>query len=353
MASPGDIAELRVRGARRREWTGVRVTAGLTRAARDFELQLAPPPPLAPMPARIFDDIELLLGGDLVVTGAIDDVRVRGTPTGTTLTVTGRSRTAQLIDNSARKPWVGHRDLTVAEFAARLADPYGVDVVVDLGSRRLKPIEECAVTAAESVWSAVDRYARAAGVLVADTPAGALLVTESGRGSAQVLRGGTGYTVALSGRKLYREYEVIGQTAGGPTGAPRAGVTASARDDRVPAHRYLALRAEAQTDSDRAQDRALFEATTRAGQALTISYTVPGWRGDTGALWAPGDTVALDDPVARVRGRLVVSEVTWRAGAGGSETDLTLVPRAALPLRGLAGGTPADDVDVTALWGGR
>jgi len=121
---------LTIAGQVYQRWTGTRVTRGLLRACGGFEVETPGEidPPILPFaPCVLADD------GEPVITGYVDEARIEIAARGTKTRITGRSKTADLVDCMP--------DLTTNQFsgyaldaiARAMAAPFGINVVVSPG----------------------------------------------------------------------------------------------------------------------------------------------------------------------------------------------------------------------------
>ncbi len=73
--------------------------------------------------------------------------------------------------------------------------------------------------------------------------------------------------------------------------------------------------------------RCEFEARQRAALTRETTYTVQGWRQGGGALWRPGLSVIVFDPLNNFdNDELVIAEVTYNQGRPGTTTELQVGP---------------------------
>lgn len=127
---------LRVNGQEWGGWTSVRIAAGIERIARDFSVEITRNWPgdteQAERSGRIKngDLVEVLIGTDKVLTGYVEATPVRYDARSISTGISGRSKTADLIDCSATPSQYAGRSL--AQVAAELAKPFSI-AVVDAG----------------------------------------------------------------------------------------------------------------------------------------------------------------------------------------------------------------------------
>ena len=94
---------LHVKGLRYEGWESVTVTRNIESVATTFSLGLTEryPGHLRPFRVRTGDRCQVKIGGELVLTGQVDRVAPSYSARHHTIAISGRSRTAQLVDCSA------------------------------------------------------------------------------------------------------------------------------------------------------------------------------------------------------------------------------------------------------------
>lgn len=436
IVAPLEPVSLILDGGALEGWTEIRISRALDHAAGDFSLGLTDKsrgPDGVTVPARLYcgAPCQIAISGEVVLTGYVDDVAVSYTATSHTIRVSGRSKTADLVDcsvdpsysgvasgggsSSARteKPLSGlfdargeiyrnthgikgsptaglatqskpveqapasasgghFRGQRLAQVAQALARPYGVTVLVtgDSGD----PLPAVTVEKGDKVFDVIERLCRLRGLLASDDAGGNLILARPGGGRPQgtlelgrtILAGDASFSV----KERYSEIRVFGQSPAlhrdaygrtsdddeldgdpddddgdGPTAngsavdpsehadiAARAASVATAqgvaRDAGVPRYRLLVVQAETAAEAGGVQGRAEWEIAHRLGKSISLTYTVPGWRSETGALWETNGSVWLRDSLAALDRSLVVGGLEFSLdGQGGMVTKLALAPQ--------------------------
>ncbi len=321
-------------------WLDIRVRRSIETAAADFAVSGTERRAGQLRPVRIFpgDECRVRIGEDLVITGHVEDVAQGYDARQRTLTISGRSRTADLVDCSASEVPGQFFHFPNEQIADRLAEPYCIAVraEVDTGPR----IPQFQVQPGETVHAAIERLARTHALIVTDDEKGALVLTRAGVGrAAGRIKLGENILAAngnLSHRQRFSHYVVKGQRDGDDAaedvGAFSA-VEGQALDRGVRRYRRLLLVGDSPGGRFEQRQRAQWEASTRAGHALKVSYTLQGWRDPKGALWRPNALVKVEDPWLGIeRDLLIVSVAFTLSDTGGSTTELELAPKEAYEL---------------------
>jgi prophage tail gpP-like protein len=328
-----DRVELKVAGRLFSSWKDVSVSRGIANPSGAFSLTYAertnagaPPEGIRPGMA-----CEVLIGGETVINGFVDAPAPGFDSESRTLSVTGRDRTADLVDCSAMNSPGVWRGRTMAQIATDLIAPFGlaVEVRADAGA----PFKAFAIQQGETVWEAIERLARFRGLLAVATPAGGVAFIRPGqRRAAFSLRQGVNLKAGQAEHdhsQRFSRYVVKGQSAGDDdvNGAAAAGPSAEATDPAVKRHRPLMVIAEEQATLASLTARAGWEANLRAAEGERVALTVQGWRDPAGAIWSADLVVPVFSPWLDIDGDQLIADVTFQLdGQGGSTTVLSCAP---------------------------
>lgn len=313
-------------------WTAIYVHRSLEEVAGTFELALTERWPEHEQPLVIQPGAACVvtIAGKPVITGYVDTVDQGYDATNHTLTVSGRDKTADLVDCSATFSKGEWRNAKIDQLARDLAGPFGITVrsTGDLGA----PFLTFAIEPGESAFDCLERAARQRGLLLASNGAGDLVVGHAGTGKVgTALRSGENLLaggVRNDNAMRYSQYTVLGQRAGSDqvSGAAAAQVKAQASDAGATRYRPLVIVDEDQGDIASFQRRAKWEASVRAARALTYTALVQGWMHASGP-WETNTLVQVYDPVLRLGRELLVRDVDYGLDpSSGQVTQLVLTP---------------------------
>lgn len=346
---------LQIGNTRHEGWQEVRIRLSLEQIADSFELVLTerwrdsgevrPVTPGEPCTVSV--------GDDLVVTGYLDDVLPDYDAESHTIVASGRSKAADLIDCSGKNtPLNG---LTLVKIAEKLAAPYGIEVVDEVGNDKV--FEYFTLEDGQPIAEALERAAQIRGARVVSDAEGRLLIVHAVRRDVTPalelggnIRKGSG---RFSDRDRFAEYIVEGQTPGNDewNGEQASGPRASAADPRVRSPRTTLIVCDTPADSADCAARAELEARMRWAKGRGVTYTVGGWRNDQG-LWRPGDQVHVRDAYLGLDEPLLISEVQLLEGEQGRTAELRVAPPAAFePVPVPEPEPPSGGTDVPAGWG--
>ncbi|OWY40074.1 hypothetical protein CEK28_04885 [Xenophilus sp. AP218F] len=330
-----DVCELRVGGKIYGGWTEIEIQRGLEQVSGQFSLQVTErwPGQEEPRPIMPGQLCVLTIDGMPVVTGYVDDCQPGYDATSTWFHVSGRDKTADLVDCSAIHKSGQWKGASLARIAADLLGPFGIAVVVGpRAGAANKPIASFNIEEGETVFDCLERAARLHALMMWTDGQGRLVIDLPGVERAKTaLAEGENILRAdgnFSWRERYSDYIVKGQGRGHGQHA----VKGSAKDSTVTRHRPLIVLAEDDAHGPSAGERATWECTVRRGRANRATIRVQSWRqqGDAGPLWAPGQRVTLNSPRLRVSAEMLIASVTYLKNANdGTVCDLEIAdPRA-------------------------
>lgn len=336
-ASADDVIELIVNGQRYSGWTEVSIDIGIDNLASAFSLTVTERSPddgasAAAWLAEAGAAVQVTIAGETVISGYIDAANPSLSAADHSITISGRSRAADLIDCSAvhaTGSWAGQ---TLAQIAGDLAKPLGVTVTVegDAGA----PFRKFALQPGESVFEALDRAAKMRGLLLISASDGGVIITNpKPQGSPLRIEQGKHFTdinATHDASQRFSRYIVKGQSAGSDDVAGRAasGLKAEASDAGIKRDRPLIIIAEDQATLASLQTRAAWEASVRRAKAQSVTVTMPGWREPqpqgSGPVWKAMRAVDLVAPAGYAQGPMMVAAISFTLGSGGRTASLTL-----------------------------
>lgn len=324
--------ELEVEGFRYDGWKSIRVTRTIEGIAGSFALEVSD----KWGPEELWTIVEgsrcrVRIGGVVVIDGYIDKRNPAGSESSRTLGLTGRDRAAALVDNSALLDHWTFCDITIADFASKVAAPFGVKVSVQPGLA-LPLVKKLVITPGDTAFEALKRATANHGVLIISDGAGGILLTRTSKARATALVEGDNLKAAsgeYDATDRYYEYRVLSQTSGtDEANGDATRVLASAFDEGViRKDRILLIRPDKGLNAAEAKARADWEARVRAAKAEPVSGTVVGWQQPDGTLWPVNATTRVRAPrLAGVDGDMLITQVDYAVDdQGGTITQLRML----------------------------
>lgn len=318
MADDADKVELVINGIAYAGWTDIDIDLSLDNLAHSFTLSLTEKAPGGTPQTAVAAgaSCRVTIGGQTVITGYVDLSEASLAGDDHSISVSGRSKAADLIDCSAIHVPGSWSNRKLEAIANDLASPLGVIITAktDTGAAFTK----FALQPGETVWQAIERMLKMRGLLAVSEADGNVSIVSPRAGAAGVRLVQGEHLLTLSGKHDVRErfssYLLKGQSAGNDehNGQATAHPKASASDPAVTRRRPLLIVAEDQASAESLKARAQWEATVRAAKAQEASATVVGWRDPTAKLWAQQTAVSLIAPAILIEADLMVAGVNFR-----------------------------------------
>lgn len=316
-------------------WTRIEILRGIEQIAGGFVLQLTSRYPGVDVPMQLREGLpcEVRLGDDLVISGYTDDYETDDTATSSSVRLSGRDKTADLVDCSAIYKSGQWRGVKLERIVADIAKDFNIKVVVSPGLDTGDVFKRFALEEGEKAFDAIDRACRLRAVLVTSTPDGNLLITTASTVNSGVrLEEGvnmTKFNSKHSWKERHSEIILKGQVPGDDqeNGAAAAHLKASAKDAEISRYRPLVVIAEHGTSNKSLADRAAWEVKVRMGRGKRGGCTVVGWRtgkdGQEGPLWQPNTLVHVTSDRMNIDRLLLIVSCSYQLTEQGKMTDLT------------------------------
>lgn len=333
-----DDLELLVNGMNYSGWTSLGVTRAIDAATTAFTATLTErweggdgqKAQVEPWPILPGDACEVRLASFRMVVGYVDIFRPSYSANDHTINIQGRDKVADLVDCSAVHAPDEWKNINLLRFAQTLAAPFGVTVVADIDVG--EPFAVCKLQQGETAFKAIERYARQRKALLMPDGAGGLLITRAGvrRATASLIQGENILSASgtIDHSQRFSSYLVKGQASYSPdsTGETEAHIEGGVTDSGIKRYRPMLLIAETGGTSTSLQARATWEANSRIGKAAAASLSVQGWRQSPGGpLWEPGLLVYVRSSWLRMDGWMLIRQVTYEKGEGGTTAKLEIV----------------------------
>ena len=333
-------------------WTSLSVRRRIDHISTLFNIALSQQAGSPQFPSQIqpFSPCVLKLGNDVVLTGYIDEFSTELSGTSHTVSISGRSKTADLIDCAPDITSGQYKGYTLEQIARAVCGLYGIGVIVQTPADQV--FIDATLNRGETGLAFLERQARSSSVLLTDDPTGSLVLTTAGttRAAGRLMQGGNVQrgSVKLDVKKRFSTYIVKGQRAigsantysglsgfGKADAAPAPAVVAPvvtnlravANDTGVPRYRPTISMAEMQLDQAGMQARANWERNYAFGRATEAVFTVAGWRQPDGTLWQINQLVSVTAPSLQIDQDLLIAGVTFSLdNNGGCLTTLQVGP---------------------------
>jgi len=327
-------------------WSSVTVDRSIDAVADSFTIEYGnheadPGGEINPLSFDGDEPVEIRLEDELLLTGYIDASQVAISTDGTTVSLSGNSKTVDLVSCPVMPPNDNLNEKTIESICRVLCKPFGIDVEVDEGSEAAAQTVLARFKAefGEDVIDAIERAAQYRGLVVSSAPNGNLRLglSAASRIETEIRLPGNLLSVSVSrdARQRYSDYYV---SNGAPSDiepdeeGQASGTVAHVEDPGVSRHRPLHL--EPNTGVSKQSQRvaqAEAERNRRVGQSLVISGSMPGWK-HSGGVWAPNTLVAVSikkGPL-KIEQEMVITTARLVRDASSSKVELELVHPSAL-----------------------
>jgi len=315
-------------------WKEIKIQRGMRQFADTFELGLTDKWANSKTKRVIKEDSPCVveIDGETVITGFTDDVNTSYDATSHSLSVIGRSKLGDLVDCSTKS--VSHKNVDLAAIAKRECSAFGINVVAetDVGET-FKPQSR---DGGETYFEFLSKLAAHRAVHLTSNTQGDLVITRASKEkiSTALILGENilSCSATRSKRDRFYSYTVSGQTSGDNDLNTKAAAHIEDKvvDDNIRKVRTTYIIPDDLTLND-AKRIATFNRNISFGESQPVTYTVNGWRHDTG-LWSPNKLVRVVDAYNELDTDLLIVHVTFTMDEDGQRTELQLLPPEALDL---------------------
>lgn len=317
-------------------WTSVRINRSIEQVCNTFTLTLTEnwgdgdEPPLI----KSGDACVVLCDGEPVITGYVDDALPSYDASQHTISVSGRSKAADLVDCGL--PGKQFKNQTLLQLAVYVCGLFGFSARADCDVGA--PFASPSIEPGHTGFEFLEKHARQRGVRLVSDANGTLVITRTGtKVVTDTLELGVNIKSAsgrFSMRDRFNQITVVGQTAGNDNWNAAAAATnmGSATDSTVRTARKHVMVAEQAADSAACKKRAEWQRNTAYGRGEALTYTVNGWR-HSGGLWEPNTRLPVKDKWMRLDNKqLLITAVQLVLDKDGERTELQLMPPEAFDL---------------------
>ena len=323
-------------------WQRVQLMRSMDTVPANFDIMVTERYPNAPdINIKPGAPCTVKLGGDLVLTGWIDRYESVVSARDHTVHITGRSKSADLVDCAA---FTGGQDPAAEQYQlggsttaiiTKLAQAYGITVNTQAGDGPTIP--QFNINLGETAWEIIDRMTKYAQVVAYDMPDGSIMLAQAGNEQmasgfiqgVNVEQAEVNFTMdqRFSVYEGFQTSTVVLTTTSGGHQPPQA----IAHDDGVPRFRKRIIVSEqVDTQGSLVQRRVDWENNRRAGRSQAVIVTADSWRDTSGNLWTPNHLAPVDIPAVKVPAvSWVIGQVTYTKDERGRHAIVMLMPKGA------------------------
>lgn len=314
-------------------WQSVEVTKSLDAAVHSFSLDVTEQwsEAINTTPISPGDSCRLFIDDTLIITGYIDDVSPVYDAKSRSLSVTGRSKLADVNDCPLNaQTWKG--ETSIEAIAKDICSPFGIEVLQTVSGLALFKDQE--LEYGETGLGFLNNLAKLRGLRIFSNASGDLVFgrTSTERIETPLVLGENIKTAAgsFNSEQRFSKYTIVSSVPGTDLGFGTATVATATAEDRG-IKRYRPFFGQTETPGTLAdcQDRANWQLNNRVGKGSTVDYSVQGWKHAAG-LWEFNKRVIVNDEYQRLdNAELLISKIKYKLSRAGEMTTLTVVPPAA------------------------
>lgn len=272
---------------------------------------------------------QILIDDELIMSGFVFQKSGGTNANSRKLSISGRDKTADLIDCSAIISPGSWRGQKLENIARDLCAPFNIDVIVKTETGA--PFASFALEQGETVFEALSRIARLRGILLNSTANGDLILTRPElKPKTWALETGKNiHDISFDddASERYSTYMVKGQHsyAGNISPKDAASAAATANDLGIIRYRPKLIISDEQSSKSGLQMRAEFEATAAAAKGQNVTIIVKSWRDPEGNLWALNSLIPIRDLEWEIDMAMMLSEITFNQNENSREAILKFV----------------------------
>ena len=331
------IVKLKVNGFLYSGWETINISTGIRQASAAFELTVNEKwqgrDDLnrigATWKLQAGDACQVLIDDEQVISGFIDVHESTITHDSHSVSVSGRSRTADLVDCSAVHNPGNFVKQNILSIANSLSAPFDVETVLGDNVRAVSSIEKFELNNGESVFEAVERCARKQQLLVTDNKDGELVLDQASDSAYSFpLSGWESATFTADYSRRHSLYTAKAQQHGANFKDPleAARVPGTVTDPAITRYRPLIVRPEGTTSPADALKRIRWQANRAIGESLRLVVTMTGFRDNNDDLWQKNRLINVYDETLGIDHQLLIESVRFSQSTDtGTTTELELV----------------------------
>lgn len=282
------------------------------------------------------DRVEIQLEGSPVMVAWVDKVSPKVDARSHSIGVEGREITCDLVDCGLLGSAGLWKKITLPQLVTQLVQPFGLVYSSEGGADVGQAFPKFSAEPGDTIFQTITKAATVRGVLPVTTAAGAVtLIQEGKKRSTDRLVYGSNVVTASGAYDLkdrFSSYTIKGTSPAPPGAGYFSGnktfhSQGQATDPAVTRYRPMVAMGSGEQNHRAVQDRANWEAQTRAAKSSTLEIQVRGWVQSDGSLWECGRLVSVEVPYLLGKGSqdFLISQVRYTYGSGGTVAVLSLV----------------------------
>lgn len=316
-------------------WSAITISKSLENLASSFDLVVIDKTNQktnAEWLLRTQKECAVYIGKDKIITGFIEKVDADISFDSHNIKVSGRTKTADLIDCNYTESNKSFSKKSILTLARTLLEPFNINVSAGAGAD-VSQIFQFTVNSSDSIFKSLNQKANDLGLLLLTDSNGNLLITNSGntkcKDSLEYGKSILSAEVSFDYTDRFSDYIVQAQTLPKEqkgAWATNINIQATSKDISIVRNRPKVIKVSSPLTRTTAQEYANWEALVRAAQSQTITIQVQGFRDGSGAVWDINKLIDVKIPPLYINPitELLITGVDFSLSENGTITKLTL-----------------------------
>ena len=321
-------------------------------------------------PIKIGDNVEILVNDQKVLTGFIEELEPRYSADSHEISLSGRSKTADVIDSSLVDNLEIKGDITLKAVIEKILTINSITGINVIEATNIDPFvkgETISAESGEGLFDIIDKYCQKRQVLATTNGDGDIVLTRSSADNLnaqlifrtkksltqnitnQLITNQTNFLNKLSINKrennilsanaFYstknRYYKYIVRTQDNMNGINDLGISINglssvskkgeAIDDLIRTTRSIVISADDANTTETAKNKAIWEANIRKARTFEYTCNVQGFMANNNDLWLPNKLVKVEDNFMSINDFYIIKSVAFNYSLDGSITQIKLV----------------------------
>lgn len=292
-----------------------------------------------------------------VINGFVEKLSVSGDKSSLTISLSGRSKTADLVDSHLYSNVNFAGGISLQSIARKLLDMFNMQDVKVISNVDIEPFTSSDLTSGsigEKAFDFLEQYCRKRQVIITTDGDGNIVLTRASenRIKTKLLNipdsGSQGnilnFSVSFDYTKRFNKYIFLSQTNNSVDPAvydkiflngqknvaavsAKTNIQNLAYDDSIRNSRIYAKIADSSSNNKTLGESAIWEKNVREGESFNYTATVSGFKADLdGFIWQPNYLVSVIDKFCDIESDLLIKAVNFEISSNELKTTLSLVP---------------------------
>lgn len=304
-------------------WEEVSIKRSLSEICGSFTMGIFDEPPEF-IPDRN-DSIKVFIDDNLLITGYLDERKIDISSNSYSLSISGRDKTADLVDCGLENPPYVFTNQTIGQVAKKICSNFGIKVLESYDSRVYKSMT---YEIGKSIFSFLNEYAGNGGYILTSTEKGEFkILNPKFTKNIGKIKEGFGTTKLSRNEKFdnrYSKYIVTGKSL-------YDSCKSSIDDSSTKRYRPLIKSVDKPLTPEKAKSYARYEKAMR-NNLTKIDLTLDDWYSSKDILYLPGTLINLESHTLRVDDEFLIDSVEFVLSNSEYSVNLSLVDKNAYEL---------------------